>query len=640
MPIAAGQAVLDEVEFGRYRLIEVIGEGAMGKVYKAHDTVMRRDVAIKMLASELAAEEGYRERFQREAYTAARLTEPHVIPIHEAGEIDGRLYLVMPIVNGIDLHSLLERDGPLPPELAVKVIEQLAGALDAAHAAGLVHRDVKPSNALITGRETVYLIDFGIAHDATGTKLTRTGSVVGTFAYMAPERLKGKADARADVYSLACMLHECLTGVQPFAGDTIQEQIHAHLVLDPPRPSTLRHGVPAGFDEVIGHGMAKAQEERYQTAKELATAAREALTEGPGPVASQAGPATAPERPAADGGSEPTLASIQPRDVGQPANEIVEPTSRVRALTRMFRGRHRRAKSEVRWFRQLSRRVKIISGAVILVAAVAAAVGIPAVGAHRPSKSPYSAQVILAVNGLNKPAGVVVTSSYVYVADSVNNRVLTLGLLGSNAQTTLPFAGLGYPNSVAVDSAGNVYVADTDHDRVLKLAVGAPTATQLPFTSLKDPEGVTVDSSGNVYVADTTNNRVLKLVAGSTTPIELPFTGLNHPEDVAVDASGNVYVADGNNSRVLKLAAGSSAQTELPFSGLNDPDGVAVDNVGGVYVADFSNNRVLRLAARSTTPIVLPFSGLNGPAGLAVDSAGDVYVADYSNNRVLKLPAE
>ncbi len=138
---------MDEVAFGRYRLIEVIGEGGMGRVFKAHDTQLRRDVAIKVLPPELATEPGYRERFEREAYTAAQLTEPHIIPIYEAGEIDGRLYLVMPIVDGIDLASLLERDGPMSPQLAVKVIEQLAAALDAAHAAGLVHRDVKPSNA-------------------------------------------------------------------------------------------------------------------------------------------------------------------------------------------------------------------------------------------------------------------------------------------------------------------------------------------------------------------------------------------------------------------------------------------------------------------------------------------------------------
>ena len=160
---------MDEVAFGRYRLIELIGQGGMGTVYKAHDTVMRRDVAIKVLPPELVTEPGYAERFRREAYMAAKLTEPHIIPIHDAGEIDGQLYLVMPVIKGTDLHTLLKRDGPMTPRLRrAGRSSRLAAALDAAHAADLVHRDVKPSNALVTANEFVYLIDFGIAHDAEG----------------------------------------------------------------------------------------------------------------------------------------------------------------------------------------------------------------------------------------------------------------------------------------------------------------------------------------------------------------------------------------------------------------------------------------------------------------------------------------
>jgi serine/threonine protein kinase len=229
---------MDEVEFGRYPLIELIGHGGMGNVYKAHDTTIGRDVAIKVLPPELGAEPGYRQRFRREAQAAARLTEPHIIPIHVAGEIDGRLYLVMPVIDGIDVHDLLAREGPMSPQRVVRVIEQLASALDAAHAVGLVHRDVKPSNALVAGDDFVYLIDFGIAHDATATKLTQTGSIVGTFAYMSPERLNsGVADARSDVYALACVLYECLTGATPFPGDSTEQQVVAHLTLDPPNPA-------------------------------------------------------------------------------------------------------------------------------------------------------------------------------------------------------------------------------------------------------------------------------------------------------------------------------------------------------------------------------------------------------------------
>jgi class 3 adenylate cyclase len=270
---------LDPTNFGRYQLVGLLGEGAMGKVFKAHDTAIDRDVAIKVLPTDVAKDPGYRARFRHEAHTAARLSEPHIIPIYDFGEIDGRLYLVMPIVDGIDVDRLLKRDGPMSPQLAVRVIDQLAAALDAAHAHALVHRDVKPSNALVTAREFVYLIDFGIARDAAATTLTRTGTVVGSPAYMAPERFTtGDVDARADVYALTCVLYECLTGDRPYTGEGIEQQIAGHLSLDPPRPSEHRFGVPDGFDEVIACGMAKKPALRYQSAGDLAGAAHAALT--------------------------------------------------------------------------------------------------------------------------------------------------------------------------------------------------------------------------------------------------------------------------------------------------------------------------------------------------------------------------
>ena len=299
---------MDEVDFGRYRLIELIGEGGMGRVFKAHDTQLLRDVAIKVLPPEFTTEPGYREQFLREAETSAQLTEPHIIPIQDAGEIDGQLYLVMPLVDGIDLASLLERDGPMSPQQAVKVIEQLAAALDAAHAAGLVHRDVKPSNVLITGPGFVCLTGLGIAHGSTATKLNSTGAIVGTYAYMAPERFSsGPVDARSDVYALTCVLHECLTGEHPFPGDSMEQQIAGHLTLDPPQPSAGRPAVPPELDEVIARGMAKDPDERYQTALDLAVAARQAVPEAVAETAPVSVPAPftapAPAQPPPEAGS-------------------------------------------------------------------------------------------------------------------------------------------------------------------------------------------------------------------------------------------------------------------------------------------------------------------------------------------------
>lgn len=287
---------MDEVAFGRYRLVELIGEGGMGQVFRAHDTVIGRDVAIKVLPPEMATLPGYQERFRREAQVAARLTEPHIIPIHDTGEIDGRLYLVMPIIDGIDVHTVLAREGPMAPPRAVRVIQQLAAALNVAHRNGLVHRDIKPSNALMTPDEHVYLIDFGIAHDTSATRMTQTGMMIGTFSYMAPERfLTGTVDARADVYALACVLHECLTGARPFPGDSMEQQIAGHLSAEPPRPSALNAGVPPAFDEVIARGMAKQPNERYQSAGELSAAAQHALNAPP--VSRPAPPPPRPQPP-------------------------------------------------------------------------------------------------------------------------------------------------------------------------------------------------------------------------------------------------------------------------------------------------------------------------------------------------------
>ncbi|WP_304108080.1 serine/threonine-protein kinase [Mycolicibacterium bacteremicum] len=268
---------MEGIPFGRYRLVKVLGRGGMGEVWQAYDTAMNRLVALKVLPPNLADDDTYQRRFRREAQLAAGLDEPHIVPIHDFGEIDGRLYVTMRLIDGKTVDELLET-GPLPPHRAVHITEQIAAALHAAHRIGLVHRDVKPSNILVTPADFAYLIDFGIAQSTGATKLTSTGSTIGTLAYMAPERLStDTSDARADIYALTCVLHECLTGSQPFPGDSIERQITGHLTLPPPRPSTMQPGVPPPMDQVIAIGMAKNPEHRYATTGELAAAARSAI---------------------------------------------------------------------------------------------------------------------------------------------------------------------------------------------------------------------------------------------------------------------------------------------------------------------------------------------------------------------------
>jgi serine/threonine-protein kinase len=269
---------MDATSFGRYRLVELLGRGGMGEVWRAYDTTIDRVVALKLLPAIFADDRVFQERFRREARAAAGLDEPHVVPIFDFGEIDGRLYVTMRLIKGRDLQVLLD-DGPLSPARTVGIIEQIASALHAAHEVGLVHRDIKPSNILVAHDDFAYLIDFGIARAAGETGLTSTGATVGTWAYMAPERFQtGKADARVDIYALTCVLYQALTGQLPFPGESLEQVAVAHMLQPPPQPSQLGTGVTVAMDDVIATGMAKEPEQRYATTKDLAHAARAAQT--------------------------------------------------------------------------------------------------------------------------------------------------------------------------------------------------------------------------------------------------------------------------------------------------------------------------------------------------------------------------
>ena len=221
----------------------------------------------------------FRSRMKREARTAGRLQEPHVVPIHDFGEIDGQLYVDMRLIDGKDLATMLSRYGPLAPPRAVAIVRQIGSALDAAHAAGVLHRDVKPENILVNGDDFAYLVDFGIASATADEKLTQIGTTVGTVKYMAPERFSdSEVTHRADIYALACVLYECLTGSPPYTGDQISV-MGAHLHQAVPKPSAARPGIPVAFDGVIARGMAKDPADRYATCGDLSAAAYGALAE-------------------------------------------------------------------------------------------------------------------------------------------------------------------------------------------------------------------------------------------------------------------------------------------------------------------------------------------------------------------------
>ncbi len=252
----------------------MLGAGGMGEVYRAFDTVRGRMVALKLLRPDMAADPQFQERFRRESQIAARLQEPHVIPVHDFGAIGGVLFIDMRLVDGGSLKDVLLARGPLDPAQAVAIVAQVASALDAAHADGLVHRDVKPENVLLTADNFAYLVDFGIARGGGDPSLTAAGQPMGSYLYMAPERFSGDPVGPAtDVYSLACVLYECLTGSPPFEFAEAAQVMTAHMFSAPPRPSIMRRGIDRAFDGVIAKGMAKQPAARFVSAGELARSA-------------------------------------------------------------------------------------------------------------------------------------------------------------------------------------------------------------------------------------------------------------------------------------------------------------------------------------------------------------------------------
>jgi serine/threonine-protein kinase len=272
-----------------YRIDSVAGRGGMGVVYRARQVALDRTVALKLIAPEFARDDAFRARFARESQIAASLDHPNVIPVYEAGEDGDQLFIAMRFVDGTDLGRMLASEGALEPWLAAELVAQAAWALDAAHARGLVHRDVKPANLLVGGdpaRPHVYLTDFGLARrDGSSTALTTTGQWMGTPDYAAPEQIDGHdVDARTDVYALGCVLYAALAGRPPFGDRPRMAKAAAHLHERPPSLRSVRAEVPAAFERVVARALAKRPEDRFTTAGELGAAALAAARRA-GPIA-------------------------------------------------------------------------------------------------------------------------------------------------------------------------------------------------------------------------------------------------------------------------------------------------------------------------------------------------------------------
>ena len=334
--VAAGFAAGSRV--AGYRLEGQIGQGGMAVVFRAHDERLDRQVALKILAPALAADDAFRQRFIRESRAAAAVDDPHIIPVFEAGEAAGVLFIAMRYVSGGDMRTLMDREGPLSAARAAAIVSPVASALDAAHVAGLVHRDVKPANVLVDAQpgrpDHVYLSDFGLSKGAASS-LTGTGQFLGTLEYIAPEQIEGKAvDGRADEYALACAAFELLTGAPPFRRDEAMAVMYAQLSEPPPLLTSRRPDLAPAADQVFARALAKAPGDRYPSCREFADALRAAFglqpyDSGPGivpadhPLTQLARQASADDAPAADAPAPDAPAADAPAAVAATAAAAV-----------------------------------------------------------------------------------------------------------------------------------------------------------------------------------------------------------------------------------------------------------------------------------------------------------------------------
>ncbi|HVO44619.1 MAG TPA: protein kinase, partial [Aggregatilineales bacterium] len=263
---------------GGYEIVALLGRGGMATVYRAHQTSIGRDVAVKVIKPELSGAQDFVVRFEREARTIAAMSHPHILKVFEYGRSGDLAYLVMELLRGGSLAELIAK-GPLPMAMTSRVLDQIASALDYAHGLGIIHRDLKPQNVLLDDQQNAFLTDFGIAKILSATVMTRTGTAMGTPAYMSPEQWQGQSlDARSDIYALGIMLYEMLTGRLPFNADTPFSLMHMHIYQSPSPVRSVRPDLPAGIEPVLQKALAKDREDRYTSAGALAEAFKAALS--------------------------------------------------------------------------------------------------------------------------------------------------------------------------------------------------------------------------------------------------------------------------------------------------------------------------------------------------------------------------
>jgi serine/threonine-protein kinase len=632
-----------------YRIESRIGAGGMAVVYRARDERLERWIALKVIAPEWTYDEEFRRRFIAESLAAARVDDPHVIPVYEAGQAGGVLFIAMRLVTGADLWGVLRREGALPPERALELLSPVASALDAAHAAGLVHRDVKPGNILVDERpgrpDHVYLADFGLSKGAmAGISLTGTGKPVGTPGYSAPEQVQGHdVDGRADQYALACVAFELLTERAPYERDQPLAVLLAHLSARPPSLAAQRPGMPVAADRVIVRALAKRPEQRYSSCREFTDALRVAFGLPPYRSSGIAGKPTSPARgPVTTADAYWKPGRTGPAAPGQGAWPGLGPGGGEPA-------RHRRRRTLV----------IALSGAVLAAAAVvpwllASSPGTPAakITARTQATTParpfatFLAPVGSAgvVSAAFKPGTVTLAVSMgdndVYLRD-ITSRTIT-GILHPNGGGPVAFGPGGATLAVGagVGAGSDVYLWDTaSKSAALAATLPAPAAVSgQGITSMAfGPGGVLAVAyeEGNVYLWDTTTKKLAATLTGPPGIFGTTVLAFGPGGVLAVGyGEGDVYLWNIANDRHIATLSG------LP--GTDGVHSVAFDPAGATVAVGYDSGDVSLwdTAGKRTTATIAPPADTHrgsldstGPQ-VAFDPAGATLAIGYNNGDV------
>ena len=621
-------------ELAGYRIDEVIGRGGMSVVYLAEHVRLGRRVALKLLAPELADSERFRDRFLRESRLAASIDHPNIVPIYDADESEGTLFIAMRYVEGSDLKDVIRSERRLDAARTAGIVGQVASALDAAHALGLVHRDVKPSNVLLTPDDHVYVSDFGLTKRALSVSgLTATGQLVGTIDYVAPEHIKGApVDGRADVYSLGCVLVECLTGHVPYPRDLEVGVLWAHVEEVPPTITGERPDLPAAVDDVVARAMAKNPDERTATAGEVAAGFRSALgieapsVSGPVPV-----PVPGPVTRESPGRSR--TATV----VGILAGALAVATAIVLLL--QIGGGGEGLVPQANTVGRIDAGTNGFSEAI--------AVGEDPTGVTIGEDGdlwvinqgdstvnridPETGEVTPAKSTFGIPTGVAAGEGAVWITNGLGSQsgtqVVTVDPTDDSVEVAFPS-----PNAKAIVVAfGSIWLADADRDQVLRYDPQSPSA---------DPKAIPVDDNdvadqspraiaagtgeaSGIWVVNELGNTVVRIEPDTNRVTDR--IQVDRPTAVAADDTG-VWVTSEKNDRLQRFDPGDgrTLRTFGPEDGIPDGPTLVALAPDGVWVGSDLVAAVIRVDPEAGALDRLRTGGITG--GIAVDEAGNVWL--------------